>query len=679
MGRSGSVLRGGMRRLSAKARWMLVAVAALLVTTSGCRTKDPTALVVAISSEAPPPKEIDALEVEVDRDGSVTFFHQYPLVQGEQDFARLPGTLTLQNDTGEDPGTPLTITVRAQHQGKERVIRRAVLGFVSEKTKLLRVPLRYSCVDFPDSCDEGQTCSGGRCVDAHVDANKLPDYKDELVFGMPGAEGGSGGDPNSCFDQGAGACFADAQPIDLASIDGAPCEIPVPSGAAPGRINFAAHWALSDDPSRLVVLEQDPDEGWTYADASQTTARLASGICQAVRDGRITALVYSTACSTKSPDQEVCATESGGNPGACAADAATCGPVSDGGSEGGADAAAARGDGAASEGGGEEGGSADASGSAADGGGAGAPAVMDPAPAFNTPGEYGCSGCPDSAETMFELDLGAVTSHTFSGAVTGAMGDGKFYVVKSLSPTGSTSDGGVVDAAGADAAGSIDGAGSDGSGASSGPTERIEGPIPTAADGSYSFTAPLFCGDQLVKLVWSNPNGTYVIVYHVITSSCVDADIRVTVTWDALGRDWELHLIKPGGRINDPVTDCTWNTCIGTPPDWGVIGDPTDDPKKDVDNTGAYGPENILLSKPENGRYYVMVEHWGAGDPASSGEVILNIKGQVTTVSIHGLAPQHVWTAATIDWNDGAWTVTTSTSIYDCTADWSGGCRAMLP
>src|SRR5687768_3351479 len=48
------------------------------------------------------------------------------------------------------------------------------------------------------------------------------------------------------------------------------------------------------------------------------------------------------------------------------------------------------------------------------------------------------------------------------------------------------------------------------------------------------------------------------------------AEIAVDMHWDDLGLDWELHLVKPGGRINDALTDCTWTTCIYSSPDWGV-------------------------------------------------------------------------------------------------------------
>ncbi len=135
----------------------------------------------------------------------------------------------------------------------------------------------------------------------------------------------------------------------------------------------------------------------------------------------------------------------------------------------------------------------------------------------------------------------------------------------------------------------------------------------------FSFTAPLFCGTQIVKCVWSNAAGRAVLVTRVITTNCVEPDIRVTISWDDKGRDWEAHLVKPNGRINDNLTDCTWTPCLGTGPDWGVAGDLSDNAHKDVDNTGPYGPENIFLSKPESGRFTVLIEHWGVGQPSAGG------------------------------------------------------------
>ena len=268
--------------------------------------------------------------------------------------------------------------------------------------------------------------------------------------------------------------------------------------------------------------------------------------------------------------------------------------------------------------------------------------MNDPAPNFNTPGSYtDGNSSPVTDITDYEINAGSATFYTFTGMITGADGNGRFYV-----------------------AGPND--------------EKIDGTIPTTGDrGTFSVTIPLFCGVQIVKLVWENDTGSRIVVIKVTRTGCEGVDIQITLTWDALGRDWELHLIKPGGQINDNATDCTWTSCIGSSPDWGVVGDTTDNPHKDVDNTGAYGPENIYLSNPENGAYTVMVEHWNSGSSESKGQAILNVAGSLTIVPIINLAYMHVRTVATIAWPSGV--VTPMNTDYDCSGNWSGGCKADIP
>ena len=74
--------------------------------------------------------------------------------------------------------------------------------------------------------------------------------------------------------------------------------------------------------------------------------------------------------------------------------------------------------------------------------------------------------------------------------------------------------------------------------------------------------------------------------------------------------------------------------------DWGAAGDTTDDPRKDVDNTGLYGPENIYLERAADGRYHVMVEYWGSGTTDTS-EVSVTLGGRTVwhgtrAMNVHG-------------------------------------------
>ncbi len=280
------------------------------------------------------------------------------------------------------------------------------------------------------------------------------------------------------------------------------------------------------------------------------------------------------------------------------------------------------------------------------GGAAGAetegPVIDDPAPDLVDPGETRrCSdGGPDSDVTVFDLGEVADSSHLFGGTVTGATADGRYYAT----------DG----------------------------TQAIEGVVPTELDsGAFSLTLPLFCGAQTIKFVWSDGSCETVVVYQITRGGCESEDIRLTLSWDELGDDYELHLIKEGGRINDNATDCTWTSCLSGAQDWGVVGDASDNPRKDVDDTDTFGPENIYLSRPAPGTYTVMVEHWGPGLPESDGTLIFNVAGATHVAEIQDLASRWVWTVGTIEWPSGI--VTLSQDRYDCTGNWSGGCRAEIP
>ncbi|MBN1605687.1 MAG: hypothetical protein JW940_03600 [Polyangiaceae bacterium] len=324
----------------------------------------------------------------------------------------------------------------------------------------------------------------------------------------------------------------------------------------------------------------------------------------------------------------------GGEAGAAPAQGGEAGAAPAQGGEGGAVNAA----GGAGGAGGAAGSAGAAQGGAA---GSGEITIEDPAPFAAEPGETSeCEDAPATDLTVFEHTDVTESTMTFEGTVTDASGPGTYYV--------------------------------------SAGTQAISGTVPTdSSSGEFSVKLPLFCGEQTVKLVWTNEDCRVAAVSRVVRTGCDTDDIRLTLSWDELGDDFELHLIKPGGRINDNKTDCTWSNCIGAGPDWGVKGDTTDDPRKDVDDEDAYGPENIYYDGPEDGTYTVMVEHMGDGSSQADGKVIFNVAGRTYEASIENLAPGSVWTAGTIEWPGGE--VTTSQYVYDCTATWSSGCKAEIP
>ncbi|HMI89964.1 MAG TPA: hypothetical protein VK509_01310 [Polyangiales bacterium] len=85
-----------------------------------------------------------------------------------------------------------------------------------------------------------------------------------------------------------------------------------------------------------------------------------------------------------------------------------------------------------------------------------------------------------------------------------------------------------------------------------------------------------------------------------------------------------------------------------------------------------------VYPKPENGRYTVLVEHWGSGAADADGQVTINlIDAEPTVIEISNLASHHVFTAATIEWPSKQ--VTTLATDHDCSAHWASGCKDELP
>ncbi len=126
-----------------------------------------------------------------------------------------------------------------------------------------------------------------------------------------------------------------------------------------------------------------------------------------------------------------------------------------------------------------------------------------------------------------------------------------------------------------------------------------------------------------------------------------DETIHIQITWDKAGNDHDLHLVRystpsmmgqvgcftrDNGDLFFPnVNDCMYSNCNtqngtnplcpprGCPgpqnaPDWGMLNQRVDDPTLDIDDIQGVGPENINLSLPENGDYFVGVEYYSHGN-----------------------------------------------------------------
>lgn len=282
--------------------------------------------------------------------------------------------------------------------------------------------------------------------------------------------------------------------------------------------------------------------------------------------------------------------------------------------------------------------------------------VLDLLAGEDAAGPVDCAGCPTvSGITSFEPDLGEATSASFSGTVEGADGVGELYV---------RSAGGAA----------------------------VRAPIALASDGTFLVTAPIFCGEHVVKLSWENAAGRAGVMLRPSSGACPDPELRVTLSWsgEADSDGLELHLVRLGGTMNDSTgdgsgsNDCTIGTCIDASPDWGVVGETRDDPVLDLRRASAFGPDSITLAAPAESRYVVLVEHRGASMAADvgaiPGEVIINVADNpAVVVPMEPLAVRWVFQAAAIDFPGGD--VTPVGVSFDCREAWgrNGGCGAGIP
>lgn len=134
-------------------------------------------------------------------------------------------------------------------------------------------------------------------------------------------------------------------------------------------------------------------------------------------------------------------------------------------------------------------------------------------------------------------------------------------------------------------------------------------------------------------------------------------DISLTMTWTRTPADIDLHLIAPGGTLFDaPLDNCFCNPN----PDWGVVGQPQDDPFLDRDDVVGPGPENINLTQAASGDYTVVVHSFVDTNPSNDVTVVVNLGGTRVATVTRAITNNQRWTVGTIRWNavtrTGTWT-----------------------
>lgn len=201
--------------------------------------------------------------------------------------------------------------------------------------------------------------------------------------------------------------------------------------------------------------------------------------------------------------------------------------------------------------------------------------------------------------------------------------------------------------------------------------------------GAYNAVLPLFCGENVVQLACRNGSGVRVASRTVGAVECDTRDLLVTLAWDRAGENLDLHLVREGGRIHDGVNDCSSaSACLGPRGlEWGDPARDSDNPRKDLDRTGRFGPESISLGYATSGRYHVLVEYAGNGEPATARAQIAVRESTVLDIVETPLAYHHVWLVATVDFPEGR--VSIVDRVVDCTDRWgvdgAPGCALNLP
>ncbi len=149
----------------------------------------------------------------------------------------------------------------------------------------------------------------------------------------------------------------------------------------------------------------------------------------------------------------------------------------------------------------------------------------------------------------------------------------------------------------------------------------------------------------------------------ILTASGAPANgARIELSWDS-GDDVDLHFIRAeDGEFSDPGVgnEVNPNDCYhaNPNPDWGVQGDPGDDPFYGGDDDD-FGPETTSIASFEDGARYLVVARFARNRAFGSPDLVLRVfsAGQVQTYETRLQEPGDVFAPVIIE-SDGSLTPT---------------------
>lgn len=133
--------------------------------------------------------------------------------------------------------------------------------------------------------------------------------------------------------------------------------------------------------------------------------------------------------------------------------------------------------------------------------------------------------------------------------------------------------------------------------------------------------------------------------------------LLIELFWENMGTDLDLHLLRtPTSRVGLAPDDVFYQN---RKPDWGVMGDPMDDPELSRDALTGYGPEIFGWVNPIDGTYRIAVafeQDFGLGTMARQSRATVRVyqfgilKAQFTKTL---LDRNEIWMVADVVWPSG--------------------------